>query len=79
MSDPAPGPRKPSVAGTIVILVLGLLILVPSGLCTGTFIFMPLMESGGDTGFAGLALLIGGPFVVVGGALVLWGVRRLRR
>jgi hypothetical protein len=68
------------MAGTIVILVIGLLILVPSGLCTGLFAFSPLFSpGGGDTGLAGLALVIGGPFVLGGAALVLWGIRRLRR
>jgi hypothetical protein len=80
MSDPTPDRNKPSVAGSIVILVIGLLILVPSGLCTGFFAFAPLFTGGsGDSGLLGLALLIGGPFVAVGIALVLWGIRRLRR
>jgi hypothetical protein len=80
MSDPTPGPEKPSLAGTIAILVIGLVILVPSGLCTGFFTFGQFFIGRSfESGFVAVALLIGGPFVAIGIALIMWGIRRLRR
>jgi hypothetical protein len=79
MPDSTPNPTKPSVAVSVAILVIGLLILVPSGLCTGLFMFGPLFTGGSGNDMVGVALLIGGPFVVVGGALTMWGIGRLRR
>ena len=80
-----PPPRADTLGGTIVLLVLGLLVLVPSGLCTGYFGIIGLMGmlDSRDTGygilFFGSALVLGGPFVVGGGAMLWIGIRRLRR
>ncbi|HUE64865.1 MAG TPA: hypothetical protein VMO78_10875 [Rhizomicrobium sp.] len=78
--------RKPSLAGGIALLVLGLVILIPSGLCTGVFAFGPWIESimhpsRYDPSMAMLipALAIGGPFVYMGGALVFAGFTRIRK
>lgn len=80
-----PPPRADSLGGTIVLLVLGLLVLVPSGLCTGFYGVIGVMgmldkhDQGYGPLFFGSALVIGGPFVV-GGAAMLWiGIRRLRK
>jgi hypothetical protein len=81
MPDPA---RRPSLAGTIALLVIGLLILIPSGLCTGFFALYPMVQAIIDRrsiadDIFGLALVIGGPFVLLGGFMVWRGVKRLRR
>jgi hypothetical protein len=81
-----PGPeRRPSIAGTIALLVIGLLIFIPSGLCTGIFAFEPITQiilhpsRSASLGDVSLVLMIGGPFVLLGGFLIGWGIRRLTR
>ncbi|HEX4861398.1 MAG TPA: hypothetical protein VFV07_09185 [Rhizomicrobium sp.] len=81
----APG-RPRSIAGGIALLVLGLVILVPSGLCTGIFagsaLFNAIFAGRGSGDVANIffmALIFGGPFVAAGGALVWQGIKRLRR
>ncbi len=83
MPDPA---RRPSLAVTIALLVIGLLILIPSGLCTGFFALVSDRGSNINPGsvsdrqrFLGLSLVIGGPFILLGGFMVWRGVKRLRR
>ena len=82
MPDPA---RRPSLAVTIALLVIGLLILIPSGLCTGFFTLFPIIEGlinpgshAVPTDIFGMAVLIGGPFILLGGFMVWRGVKRLR-
>lgn len=81
MPDPA---RRPSLAATIALLVVGALILIPSGLCTGYFalaVIVQAIQYPGtiiDSGFLGLILAIGGPLVLLGGFMIWRGVRRLR-
>jgi len=77
-------PPAGTPAGTIVLLVLGLLVLVPSGLCTGYFGIAGIAMSfdAHDPGygplFIGAALILGGPFVA-GGIAMLWiGIKRWR-
>ncbi len=81
--------QKPSLAGGIALVVLGLVILVPSGLCTGVFAFGPLIASilhpaspeipqNGAWQMLPLALLIGAPFLFLGGAVLYAGIRHLR-
>jgi len=77
-------PPTGTLGGTIVLLVLGLLVLVPSGLCTGYFGIAGVAAAFDphDSGFASAfivgALVIGGPFVA-GGIAMLWiGIRRWR-
>ncbi|HWA03983.1 MAG TPA: hypothetical protein VG819_10705 [Rhizomicrobium sp.] len=74
-----------SVAAGIAFLVVGLVLLVPSGLCTGVFGGGALLEmvthpSNAQDAVTMLlsALAIGGPFVVAGFFLVRIGARRLR-
>ena len=80
-----PQPRTDTLGGTIVLLVLGLLVLVPSGLCTGYFGFIGLMglldghDQGYGTMFFGAALILGGPFVVAGVAMLWVGIKRWRK
>jgi H+/gluconate symporter-like permease len=81
MPDPD---SRPSLAVTIALLVIGLLILIPSGLCTGFFTLYPIVQaiidrSSVSNDIFGLALAIGGPFILVGGFMVWRGVKRLRR
>jgi hypothetical protein len=79
--------EKPSLAGAIALVMLGLVILVPSGLCTGVFAFGPMIQSmlhpgryphGGTSPALGLAFIFGGPFLLAGGSLLYAGIRRLR-
>lgn len=72
-SSPARRPHWSALAVTL--LVIGLLILIPSGLCTGVFgagALYDMFTSSSDEGVSILAeaLMIGGPFLAVGGALV---------
>lgn len=83
MSEPE-HPRN--IATGIAFLVLGLVFLVPSGLCTGVFGGGALVDmvmypgnASDAVGIVGMALLFGGPFIVVGILLVRVGVRNLRR
>jgi NADH:ubiquinone oxidoreductase subunit 5 (subunit L)/multisubunit Na+/H+ antiporter MnhA subunit len=81
MPDPD---RRPSLPATIALIVIGLLILVPSGLCTGFFTIYPIVSAIFDRSGSisadmfSLALLIGGPFIILGGFMVWRGVKRLR-
>ena len=68
------------------IIVLGLLILIPSGLCTGFMTIIPLLGAiFGPQGWTNsidtieMALIIGGPFVILGGFLTWLGFRLGRR
>ena len=83
----APEPSKPAhnLAVTIAMLAIGLVILVPSGLCTGTMGISAISGMAFDKADIGsalslllLALVVGGPFVIAGGALVWIAIRRLR-
>ena len=70
MERPNPPPtEKGSIGAAIALISLGLLAVLPSGLCTGI-----LVVNG-----AWFALVIGGPFVAGGAALIWMGVRELRR
>lgn len=76
-----PGPRR-NVAGGIALLVLGLVILVPSGLCTGIMAvgaIVSMFRYPSAAGTLPIALIFGGPFVAAGGALVWQGIKHLRR
>jgi hypothetical protein len=84
MSQPDAKPKY-NVAGTAAMLIIGLLVLVPSGLCTGFLgggaligaILDPNEASEGLSTFV-MALVIGGPFVAAGVALVWLAVKRMR-
>ena len=82
MSD-SPQPSKTArprwTAGAIAVLVIGLLILIPSGLCTGLLGIGELV-SGTNTAVSNLFedLLYGGPLILLG-ALLVYGAFRMRR
>ena len=82
--DPAPKPHY-SAGGTAALLIIGLLILIPSGLCTGFFGVGALIETFTNPQNADdtlstivLALMYGGPFIAGGGVMVWIAVKRLR-
>ena len=73
-----------SWSGAIALIVIGLVIFVPSGLCTGIMALGPIIESllhpsggGMEFGIVPIALMVGGPFVIGGGAMIWVGVRRI--
>jgi len=78
-ADPKPAPRWTGTA--IALVVIGLLILIPSGLCTGVFGLGALFDGvNADTsGFLETALIVGGPFIVLGALLVRTGLRERHR
>jgi len=86
ISQPDPSPKRQySAAGTAALLVIGLLFLVPSGICTGIFGGGALLDAFTSPHNASdalsmllMAFLFGGPFIAVGGVMVWIGVRRLR-
>jgi hypothetical protein len=89
MSDPRinpPPPPRRNVGAGVAFLVIGLLILVPSGLCTGVLVGGTLIESfihpSGSSDLDSvffMGLIFGGPFIIGGAVLVWQGVERLRR
>jgi hypothetical protein len=79
-----PKPRR--TAGSIALICIGLLILVPSGLCSAFFgiNFLVSMKSAGEgpdyaKAFLELVPFFGGPPIVIGALLLWWGLRRARR
>jgi len=79
-----PAPRRPTPLGAIALIVIGVLILLPSGLCTGLVgvlaVISAFQSQGSTSGMEDftMALVFGGPFLVVGG-LLLWGGLAWRR
>jgi hypothetical protein len=83
MSQPeTPSPRPHWTALSVVLFVIGLLILVPSGLCTGIFGAVSLF-GGGDVQeslAALLAILLYGAIpIAIGAVLVYAGLKARRR
>jgi len=78
MSPPPdhPPPQRRTV-GAIVLISVGLLLLVPSGLCTGVMGLFDLFGRGG--GLLILALVYGGLPLTVGLALLVLGLNLPRR
>jgi hypothetical protein len=78
---PVPDESKPSLIGVVALIVIGLLILIPSGLCTGIMIVGAFWAGFDPSSFemVFLALLYGGPFVVLGGFFLWLGIRQKRR
>jgi hypothetical protein len=68
---------------SITLVVIGLLILIPSGLCTGIFGVGALLDLGHGQGYEGLilvaALVVGAPFIILGALLIRTGLRERRR
>ena len=76
---------KKNVFAGIAFLVLGLLIFVPSGICTGIFGGGALLDAvthpdnwSDSSSMLFAAILFGGPFVVAGILLIRVGIKRLR-
>lgn len=79
-ADPKPPARWTGAA--IALVVIGLLILIPSGLCTSLFGIGALLgggSSGLDMSFLAMALIVGGPFILLGALLVRTGLRERNR
>lgn len=81
MSSPQPPPpKKPHwTMLSVVLFVLGLLILIPSGLCTGLLGLPLLIGPSGDLSVLPLVLIYGGVPMALGVSLVLAGLRARRR
>ena len=85
MSQPAPteSPKKPRphwTVASVALFVIGLLIVVPSGLCTAlglTYVISTLR--GGDVSMAMMVATIGGIPTALGAALVYAGLKSRRR
>ena len=75
---PEPGSRLRWTAGAIALLVIGLVILIPSGLCTSIALvaFATTGSNMAERLHAVLSVLsIGGPFILVGFVLFWLGLR----
>lgn len=77
----APGAGRQIVA--ILLLVLGAVLTILSGACTGLFFVGFLIDSSTGPELSGAdlwmaPLVVGGPFILVG-ALMWWGGAKLRR
>ena len=87
MSQPDSHPKRQySAAGTAALLIIGLLFLLPSGLCTGIFGGGALLDAllhpqniRDSLSIISMAVAFGGPFIAIGGVMVWFGVRRIRR
>ena len=82
--DPSAKPRH-SAAGTAALMIIGLLFLVPSGLCTGIFGGAALIDMlshprGEDyaSGILVTAFIVGTPFIAIGGTLLWLAIKRMR-
>ena len=82
MSEPSPSKKKRPrwTAISIALLILGLLILIPSGLCTALLGGSIIAEGlpNGDLSGIPIVLLYGGPPVAMGASLV-WAAFKARR
>ena len=77
--------RELSLVGSIALIVIGLTIFIPSGLCTGVGLIVPLVEAishpNGAVGAFGMlpvVLAFGLPFVFGGATMIYRGVSRIR-
>ena len=81
MSMPEPSPRGRWTGSAIALVVIGLLILIPSGLCTATmgglFLFSKFSADSANADLSDLlsVLIVGGPFILVGLFLLRAGLR----
>jgi membrane protein implicated in regulation of membrane protease activity len=73
------------MAGSVALIVIGLLIFIPSGLCTGIMVGAPIVQailhpsySAGALGMLPIALMFGLPFVTVGAIMIYRGISRIR-
>jgi hypothetical protein len=86
MSDTpqTPEPPKPKWTGAaITLFAIGLLIFVPSGLCTGIFGIGALVDAGSsngiDYGVLLMALIVGGIPMLVGFLFIRLGLKERKR
>lgn len=87
MADASPPKSVPPRKGiTIALICIGLLILIPSGLCTAVFgasVLVGMNEPGEAVNyaraFAWLVPIFAGPPIALGTALLIWGLKRYRR
>ena len=78
MTGPEQTPRRRWTASAIALLVFGMVILVPSGLCTAYLGIMGLFFGGNDAAdVLTMALFYSAPFLLIGGILV-WLAFRVR-
>ena len=86
MSLPDPVPeRHYSIAGIVALVVIGLLLVIPSGLCTAVLGGGAIWETLTDPSNASdllntlpMVAIVAGPFLVGGGAMLITGIRRAR-
>lgn len=87
MNEPPPLPPRRRGAGAVALIAIGVLILVPSGLCSAVFGIGFLSDiinhtpHGGEDysrGFIWLVPMFGGPPILIGAGLLYWGLRRRR-
>ena len=86
MSQPDPSAKpKYSAGGTAALMIIGLLFLIPSGLCTGIFGGGAVIDAiihpqnvGDAASMIAMAAIFGGPFIAIGAVLVWFGIRRMR-
>jgi hypothetical protein len=77
MEPPKRAPTAaPSIGAGIAFLVLGLVVFVPSGLCTGTMLVGGIFS--GNLNAIVVPLVIGGPFMWGGGTLLWLGFKNIR-
>ncbi|MBV9990622.1 MAG: hypothetical protein JOZ72_04950 [Alphaproteobacteria bacterium] len=76
--------RSRAIFHGVALTAIGLLIFVPSGLCTATlggsaaWNLIAGTDDGGMPAILIMALVFGGPFVVVGALFIRAGIRALR-
>ena len=76
--------RSRAIFHGIALVAVGLLIFVPSGLCTATvgvsaaWNLLTGTEDGGMTAVLVMALVFGGPFVAVGALFIRAGIKAMR-
>jgi len=84
LPEPAAKPRY-SPGGIVALIVVGLLLLVPSGLCSAAIgigaiwgMIVQPQNAGDALSVIPMILIVGGPFIVGGAALLITGIRRSR-
>ncbi|MGA9796929.1 MAG: hypothetical protein WBQ17_15505 [Rhizomicrobium sp.] len=83
MSDAPPTPPKPKWTGAaIAFMAIGLLIFIPSGLCTSVFGIGALLDGGSNgpnLSFLFVALVVGGIPVLIGFIFIRLALKERKR